>query len=262
MGDTEYTVKRSRKYLHRNDYTCGPTIFHDEDELLTSTGTVLKYFSANENLLRRSMKAWQTLIPSEETKAPFTVTVYYRQSESHELEDVYDIFKARESLRGIKSLKSTPAEVYFSNAVKAGIAKRIGLNEPSNRLAHIENEINHSSYILDLKVDWDAENGLAISKEIYLAAIQFLKTYTNYVLTEFSIAIDAPEINPCRDGSVDLSWRTNRARMLVNIKMDKGIPHAFFYGDYYQNTKPFKGNLPANEFEEALAVWMKNLILL
>jgi len=131
----------------------------------------------------------------------------------------------------------------------------------SKILSKIEDEIKHSSYILDLEVGWDGEEAKIITPEIYNSSIQFLRTYSQYIFQHLGeIIIRSPEINPGRDGSIDLSWITENARMLINIKEYQGHPHVFFYGDHHENKNPLKGNIPAVDFEEALAVWMKKLV--
>ena len=127
-------------------------------------------------------------------------------------------------------------------------------------LYHISNEIAFSSYILELEYGWDGEDAKVISREIYDSAIQFVRDYSRYIFIHLGVVIKSPEINPVRDGSIDLSWVTESARMLVNIKLYNDAIQAFFYGDHLNNKNPLKGSISANELEEALAVWMKKLV--
>jgi hypothetical protein len=127
-------------------------------------------------------------------------------------------------------------------------------------LLHIENAIKEASYITDLPADWDDEGAVPILINTFNNAANFLRIYSNYLFNSYNIFIPVPEINPCKDGSIDLAWRTNSARMLINIRSDKGEYYAFYYGDRYNNKMPIKGNIPLPEFSEFLAVWMKYLL--
>ena len=127
-------------------------------------------------------------------------------------------------------------------------------------LSAIVQEIENSKTILSFEAGWDAENALPVDKEIWLQASGFLLRYALRVFNLFSLALDAPDINPCPNGSIDLSWRTKSARMLVNIRKENSEMLAFFYGDLYGNKMPIKGNVPAGTVEDHLACWMKNLV--
>ncbi|MFN3489450.1 MAG: hypothetical protein ACK4YV_09965 [Emticicia sp.] len=118
--------------------------------------------------------------------------------------------------------------------------------------------ISESKTLLSLGDNWDEEGALAIPEDIWKRAIKFLKNYSEYILQDKFISIQAPQINPCRDGSIDLSWRTPKARMLINFKNDKS-DLAHYYGDYYNNINSIKGYVKTDEIQEFLATWMKIL---
>jgi hypothetical protein len=124
----------------------------------------------------------------------------------------------------------------------------------------LETAIEEAKYIISLPDNWDEEGAVPISQLIFDKAVEFLRYYSRYLYIGFGFELPIPEINPCKDGSIDLSWRTAHARMLINIRMQDELPHAFFYGDRYNNKMPIKGNVPLKEFSESLAVWMKYLV--
>ena len=99
---------------------------------------------------------------------------------------------------------------------------------------------------------------MTISDDTYKNATDFLINYSKWILKNKGFAINAPQINPCRDGSIDLSWRTPKARMLINFKND-GSDLAHYYGDYYNNINSIKGYVKTDEIQEFLATWMKIL---
>ncbi len=118
--------------------------------------------------------------------------------------------------------------------------------------------IRESEKMLSLNENWDDEGALVITEIIWRSAIDFLRKHSEYILQNQAINIQAPQINPCRDGSVDLSWRTPKARMLINFKND-GSDLAHYYGDYYNNINSIKGYVKTDEIQEFLATWMKVL---
>lgn len=124
----------------------------------------------------------------------------------------------------------------------------------------LETAIEEAKYITSLPDNWDEEGAAPILQIIFDKAAEFLRYYSRYLYIGFGLELPIPEINPCKDGSIDLSWRTAQARMLINIRMQDELPHAFFYGDRYNNKMPIKGNVPLKEFSESLAVWMKYLV--
>jgi hypothetical protein len=82
---------------------------------------------------------------------------------------------------------------------------------------------------MELPVGWDGENALPITNEIDTKAIDFIKANcVNHML---------PDINPCCDNTIDLSWRTENVRLLINIASDK----ISYYGDLYNDVDQIKG---------------------
>jgi len=123
----------------------------------------------------------------------------------------------------------------------------------------IVDEIEKSKYILELREGWDDSNAKSISSDVWNSSVLFLIRYSEVIRECYSIVISTPEINPCRNGSIDLSWRTSKARMLINVRKENGEIVAFYYGDMYNN-KSVKGAVPVTGIENHLAVWMTNLI--
>ncbi len=126
-------------------------------------------------------------------------------------------------------------------------------------LGAIAEAIDNSKSLLSLQAGWNEEDALPVDREVWLHATGFLMRYALRVFNLFSVSVDAPDINPCPNGSIDLSWRTKSARMLINVRREKGEMLAFFYGDLYHDKMPIKGNVPADTVEDHLACWMKNL---
>lgn len=127
------------------------------------------------------------------------------------------------------------------------------------QLQDVLNEIIDSKYILDLNDDWDGEGSPSFSKELYQDAIQFLIDYSIALFNVYNIVMDVPEINPCRNGSIDISWRSSLVRLLINFKQVAGETKILFYRDHYQNKQSNKGDLSLNNIDESFLIWMKFL---
>ena len=119
--------------------------------------------------------------------------------------------------------------------------------------------INNSKHILEMPEDWDQLGAVKIEEETWNAAANFLVDYSIYILDNFSSIIQAPEINPCADGSIDLVWRTKSARLLLNIKPAGSKIFASYYGDLFGNKQAIKNIIESYALIEHLAFWMKNI---
>lgn len=128
-----------------------------------------------------------------------------------------------------------------------------------NALSEIVKDINESRAMLDLEFDWDSSGGHAIPPKVWENAAMFLATYSKWIYENEQVVLQSPSINPVADGSIDLTWYTNTARMLINIK-NSDNPEAHFYGDL-QNDESIKGNFSIDgEVRAYFAQWLrKNL---
>ncbi|MEJ7684666.1 MAG: hypothetical protein WKG06_43825 [Segetibacter sp.] len=124
----------------------------------------------------------------------------------------------------------------------------------------LEEVINEAKYIPLLEYNWDEEGAIPIPQDLFDVTIHFLKHYYLFLLDSIGVNIALPEINPCRDGTIDLSWRTKNARLLINVRSGPDDYMAYFYGDLYNNKMPLKGNFCISKFSEPLAFWMKYLV--
>jgi len=123
----------------------------------------------------------------------------------------------------------------------------------------VEELIEQSRYILTLEEGWDEEDALPVNKAIWENATSFLRAYAKYINQHYDFSFELPEINPLRDGSIDLEWRTSKGRLLINFN-EKNPHEASFYGDRYADEDSIKGNVDVKEVKEHLAIWMKNCL--
>jgi hypothetical protein len=123
-------------------------------------------------------------------------------------------------------------------------------------LKHIKESIDKSRFILDLTTNWDDNGALPVSKAVYSNAVSFLKKYVLFISTDLGTIISAPDINPVKDGSIDLEWHTPHTRMLINVKTTGEIA---YYGDNYSDVNSIKGKVSSDTIQKFLAVWMTKL---
>jgi hypothetical protein len=126
-------------------------------------------------------------------------------------------------------------------------------------LKEIAEGIEASRYLLNLEEGWDEEEGKKIEPKIWKSAMTFLAVYATTIKEDSEKVIKVPEINPCKDGSIDLEWETKNARMLINIRESEDEIRAFYYGDLHNLIKPIKGWVPVDPIDYDFANWMKKL---
>jgi hypothetical protein len=156
-----------------------------------------------------------------------------------------------------KNLKSTAVET--GSVSLRDVVKSISLSTRiPQKLKHIELSINNAQSILNLAENWDDEGALKVSKNVHSSAILFLKKYALFLLNDLKTVISAPDINPVKDGSIDLEWHTPNARMLINVNNSGKIG---YYGDNFNDLNSIKGKVAADSVQTFLAVWMTKLTI-
>ncbi|MCX6269816.1 MAG: hypothetical protein NTU44_01100 [Bacteroidetes bacterium] len=128
-------------------------------------------------------------------------------------------------------------------------------------LKKIYDEILHSNFIQDLEDGWNDFEAPAFSKDVIFNAQAFLAKYAIAIHNIHGDVLPPPEINPVSNGSIDISWWTQKARMLINIKKIEGKILASYYGDLYNNENPKKGSINVTELDFSLITWMRNLVV-
>ena len=123
-------------------------------------------------------------------------------------------------------------------------------------LQSLMQELEASKSILDLVENWDEEGALPISPIIHETATRFLQNYASFIFKKYKAVIDAPCINPVKNGSIDLEWHSPTVQLLINIR---DTQNAYFYGDNYNNINPIKGSISVKTVEPFFAAWMLKL---
>ncbi len=99
-----------------------------------------------------------------------------------------------------------------------------------HNLSEINKAIQESKYILDLKDDWDDEGSVGYDMSTWKRTIEFLLTLARNALNAFGVVIDTPKIYHGPNGSIDMLWKNENYKILVNFPKD-GTQPASFYGN-------------------------------
>lgn len=127
-----------------------------------------------------------------------------------------------------------------------------------SRLADLVDEIQDSKYILNLEEGWE-DNGAKISPNAYYASLKFCLDYSIFILNKHNILISTPEINPVRNGTIDLVWNTESAYLAINVKHSPDGFVSTFFLFKKSNQKTIEGEIDINELDEPMALWMTAL---
>jgi hypothetical protein len=130
----------------------------------------------------------------------------------------------------------------FAEEKLMSVGKKVDLQEESiqSGLTEINEAIQESRYILNLKDDWDDEGSIGYEESTLNRATHFLTDMAKTALISFDVIIDAPKIYHGPHGSIDMLWKNENYKVLVNFPQDEQLP-ATFYGDT-STKESFKGS--------------------
>jgi hypothetical protein len=121
------------------------------------------------------------------------------------------------------------------------------------RREELEAEIEQAKTLVNDHPDADEEIG-SYSSETFQRAVDFLKTHIEWVWRKRGTNAPLPTIGPGPNGSIDLYWKEQGWKLLVNIPADSNAL-ATFYGDNY-GTQTTRGSLDQKELSLAIVAWM------
>lgn len=107
-------------------------------------------------------------------------------------------------------------------------------------------EINKSKYILELIENHDNQGAIAYSNNTWKKTIIFLAEYVSLIYKESGKIVTSPKIFHGPDGSIDLQWKTNDFKLLINIPDETNI--ATFFGNY-QNNQEVEGSFYIDNYK-------------
>lgn len=100
-------------------------------------------------------------------------------------------------------------------------------------LGEIAQAIEESKYLLELSDNFAEEGAKACEFATWERAVRFLVEYSEWVFQSFHYVIDRPKIYDGPHGSIDMLWRTDHYRWLINFPEEYTQP-ASFYGDDFK----------------------------
>lgn len=122
---------------------------------------------------------------------------------------------------------------------------------------HIENYILNTKHLLYLKDGWDDEGGKIVPKNLWYNVMNFLLNINSKIYSDYKLLINEPSILPCPDGSLDLCWDNNKARILINFR-NLDTMEAYYYGDLYTIESKIKGNFIGDSFNNEILHFITN----
>jgi hypothetical protein len=83
--------------------------------------------------------------------------------------------------------------------------------------------------MLRLGENWDTEGGVQISEATWFRAVGFLMRQAGRLWNQQRKVMDAPDITPVPDGSIDIHWDYPSYELLVNIPSDENAMAGFLW---------------------------------
>lgn len=102
--------------------------------------------------------------------------------------------------------------------------------------------------------EYFGEDNLSLSVSVYKKYSNFLLNNIKYRSLIDELPIKEPEVNLCPDGSIDVSWRFNKYRLLINVN-EKRVG---WYGDNEENLKIIKGEQDNSQKNDSLYEWINS----
>jgi hypothetical protein len=127
---------------------------------------------------------------------------------------------------------------------------------PNSNKGNLQQIIEDSRYMLSLEDNWDECGAKKISEKTWLLSVNFLIKINTIIEGESIKNLIPPSIGPVTDGSIDFTWITNKARMLINFKNSE-INTAHYYADLYSDNNSAKGNFDPTKNIDFILPWMK-----
>lgn len=119
-------------------------------------------------------------------------------------------------------------------------------------LKTIAREIEKAVSFLENIEDWDPDEGDLYSFATLKNAVTFLVDYSIWVFNVHDFIIPTPEIYPGPDGTIDILWKNEKFKLLVNIKSHPDLSATFFGkttdGEEFVEGKFKIGNINQNVF--------------
>lgn len=122
-------------------------------------------------------------------------------------------------------------------------------------------EIEKSKYMLSYEDDWDDEGSVGYTQETWTKAVTFVKKLRKWFLQYSTMSFPVPKIYHGPHGTIDLIWKNENIRFIINIPIDDSI--GSYYGDDYKSESiTIKDKLNLIEFDYSNAQLIAVTLLL
>ncbi len=116
--------------------------------------------------------------------------------------------------------------------------------------------IDRSRTITEYGEDWDGEGAPGYAFATWERATQFLRRQAQYALTQFGAQLGIPCISPADEGSIDLYWRGDDRKLLVNFPADVRLTATYYGEDVDGNTTAGEIKTDARSPADLLVQWL------
>lgn len=171
--------------------------------------------------------------------------------------------KGLETFGAVSQLMKIYYEEFFNNEFnnlefqrQQGILSRLIVNLSFN--PELEKVINDSKYILELEDNWDDEGADKIAHEAWESATSFLRNYSDTLEKDFGKEIVMPNISPVPNGSIDLYFKSEKGKFLINFNYDNEQLAISYYGEDRLKNKCLKGRLDNFQIDDFVLFWLKS----
>jgi hypothetical protein len=120
--------------------------------------------------------------------------------------------------------------------------------------APLEAEIGSAKQLVKLGDNWDGEGSPGYEQATIDRAASFLRLQFSWLWSKCGIEAPAPRIAPGPDGSIDLLWKRQEWRLLINVPADPSEA-ASYYGDDFGSQKT-NGHLETGSHSVGIAPWL------
>ncbi|MCH7575853.1 MAG: hypothetical protein IIA59_12120 [Candidatus Marinimicrobia bacterium] len=207
--------------------------------------------------LTNSLPAWQ-FVTSTHLVYPYIdpglIAAYYLGDRGVDTSQIKELSRSvsvndNDAKRIITSTETSSSVEIASISELQEIAENL-----SDELANIRSAILDSQWILDLQENWDDEGSIGYEVETLAAAGHFLSDYAGKIFNSEKIVLDAPNLYPGPDGSIDVHWANHRYGFLVNISPAPSERIGFF--GKTDSGRDFKGSLDRGEILSAMILFL------
>ena len=123
-------------------------------------------------------------------------------------------------------------------------------------LGETAERIERSRAMLDLPPNWDGEGSSAYDSETWREAVGVVVDASLGFWKSRHEVPPAPWISKGPEGSVDILWRRNRRKILINVPFGKRAPITFYGNDLDNDRRVVEGSLDPAQPNAWLVGWL------